>query len=490
MGLAAGLVLALPSTLQAQRTGPMPTTGQGLPMSSGSGTGNETGSITGTGGVSTTGSGSTITGGPAGTRMGSQGFGTGAVGPGGRSVGGAPWMGLGRSPNFGPGGGAHFPDDPALIPFEALTSSGPEDPSGLSSVPPSLLRQARSIPDLAERAMALQRLANAAIFSNELTEAHHALTEASKSALNVEQPLVRDQRLIAIVTTLLSLAEAHLREGKGDTLIEEVAEALPPTSSKVDRDKLIRRAELEWKRAAYLAARITNPTYRSELIYRVVDGQSYGTQTIAKDFPLAGSRPGVKEPSESYDVIAERILRSAASEAETIERPVWRDRALVEVAVNAAGAQLFRVALEVVRRIPQPEVRVDGLVRIAEIQATKSTHPEQATGTYEEAAQAVASIPLDDPRAVLAGVLIDNLISVGRFDDARASVGLYPDIERQMIALGAVAEAQGRRGSADAARKWIAEVPEPHRAVLYRKVVDGIIYAIDQNRNQALSQKP
>ncbi len=39
----------------------------------------------------------------------------------------------------------------------------------------------------------------------------------------------------------------------------------------------------------------------------------------------------------------------------------------------------------------------------------KSDQPDSATPTYEEAARSIASIPLEDPRAVLTGVLIDNL---------------------------------------------------------------------------------
>ena len=116
------------------------------------------------------------------------------------------------------------------------------------------------------------------------------------------------------------------------------------------------------------------------------------------------------------------------------------------------------------------------------------TTAEGATATYAEAAQAVASIPLDDPRAILAGVLIDNLISVGRFEDARATIGLYPGRSRQLIALGAIAESQGRRGAADAARAWIArEIPPQEQSLLFRRVNDGILAAIEQNRSRDLS---
>lgn len=476
--LTAGLVFALTTCLRAQVPS---TTGADLPTTSGTQAPSATGgdlprqSGSGTGGTDTP------------SVRGSQGFGTGRMGPGGRSIGG-PFTSGSRAPDAGPGGGSHFPDDPALVPFSVFQGAGPENASDLSSVPPALLREARTIADPSERALSLSRLAQAAIFSNELAEAHHALSEAGRAALAVKDPMLHDQRIIAVITALLNLADADLREGRADTMIPEVAEALPP-DKKVDRDTLIRRAELEWRRAAHLAVRILNPTFRSEYIYRVVDGQSYGTQAIAREYPLIQASPGAKERHTAYTDMIRRILNDAASQALLIERPVWRDRALVETAVNAAGSHQYKQAVDIARLIPQPEVRTDALVRIAELQATKGDHPEEATATYEEAARAVSSIPLDDPRDVLAGVLIDNLISVGRFDDARASVVLYHDVDHKMIALGAIAYSQGRRGSAAAARQWIArEVPEEHRAVLNRKVNEGIVEAIEQNRSKALDR--
>ena len=211
------------------------------------------------------------------------------------------------------------------------------------------------------------------------------------------------------------------------------------------------------KRAIHLAFRIQNPTFRNEYAFRVVDSESYGTQTLHRDYAQNRAKQNMKEPTDSYETIVARIIRNAASEAEQIEFPVWRDRALVETAVNAAGAHQFRLAVEIARRIPQPEVRTDALVRIAEAEAIRGERPELATATYEEAARAVASIPLDDPRTVLAGVLIDNLISVGRFEDARASVVLYSDIENKVIARrGGVLTRQAR--TAAQARQWIARM--------------------------------
>ncbi len=139
--------------------------------------------------------------------------------------------------------------------------------------------------------------------------------------------------------------------------------------------------------------------------------------------------------------------------------------------------------------IPQPEVRSDALLKIAEIQARRGD-PKGATATYQETAEAVASIPLDDLRTVLTGVLIDNLIAVGRFDDARARSPIYSDTPHKLIALGTIAESQGRRGAAKEAMAWInSEIPAQYRSQLYRRVSNGIVAAVEQNRSRDLSNR-
>jgi hypothetical protein len=470
-------------------------TGAGLPMSSGSGTGSDTGSITGTGGVSDTGYGTTITGGPAGMR-GGRGF----------EYPVNPTVGSGWSPNFGPGGGSHFPDDPSLIPLDAFRDAGGGSAAKGGEgqvVTPDLLQVARSIDEPSERSLALQNLAEAAIFTNQLDVAHVALKEAATTALALPNSLVRDQRLIAVITALVNLAEADVREGKLDLSAieaEDDAKPLPPT----DRHKLVRRAKLAWQRAAYVAGRIGNVTYRSEMLYRVVESASYGSEAVVNEYAPAaeekvspGEKPADAKPGDRDDAngmkrfrkLADEILVQSTQDALFIQRPVWRDRALVTISTNAAGSNQFPRALEIARLIPQPEVRTDALVKIAEIQA-RGNRQKEATATYAEAARAVASIPLDDPRAVLTGVLIDNLITVGRFEDARRCTVLYPDDARRFIALGAIAESQGRRGQSQIAMDWIGrEVPQQHRAALYRRVKEGYIEAIETNRARALSNQ-
>jgi hypothetical protein len=453
---------------------------------------------------------------------------------------------------FGPGTNVTFPDDPGLFPFAPITESEGGISTETSTVQQSQLDAARKIDTPGDRSLALQRVADAAIFSNQLSLAHLALGEAAQAGVEEQVRLVHDQRLIAIITTYMSLAEAHLREGKDLSRPEYDIKSNPlPTS---DRTVLIRRAGVEWQRAVAIARAILNPTYRSEMLYRVIDNMAYGSQTIMTDFtPVVIDGPdGGRDP---YAGPADQILRDAANSVQWIERPVWHDRALVAIAAAASASKQFARGLEVARMIPQPEVRTDALVRLAEGQARfaerearvaeedareaensakraerlaadaeNETRPEakkellaerdrllaerdrmvadrparlenartisnHATTTYRDAAIAVASIPLDDPRAILAGVLIDNLISVGRFEDARATIVLYPDTARRMVALGAIAESQGRRGAAESARYWIhRDVPAEYRAELLRRVNNGILGAIKDNRSRDLNR--
>ncbi|WP_406693451.1 hypothetical protein V5E97_20710 [Singulisphaera sp. Ch08] len=335
-----------------------------------------------------------------------------------------------------------------------------------------------------------------AIFGDQLHLAHRALGEAAAAALAVTDPTVHDLRLIAIINGLNNLSEALLRDGKADLSIPDYNEPLSalPKSPEVDRETLISRAELEWSRAAFLASRINNPTYHTEMLYRVVESQSFGSQTIVNEFPHLESKDDKTAPSNPsqihpLDARADKLLLKSSETAKLINRPVWRDRALVAAATAAAHSKQYARGLQIAQMIPQPEVRSDALVKIAEAQA-RGDDPDGATATYHEAAVAVASIPLDDPRAILAGVLIDNLISVGRFEDARRLIVLYPDESRRLTALGAIAESQGFRGASESAIEWITkEIPKEHQPVLYRKLRFGMLAAIEQNRSRDMSSR-
>jgi hypothetical protein len=225
-------------------------------------------------------------------------------------------------------------------------------------------------------------------------------------------------------------------------------------------------------------------------MYQVVDSQAGGSQNIANQLLRSSvAQSNLVSQADRLNKEADRALLLAAGHARRIERPIWRDRALVAVASNAANSNQFQRGIQVARTIPQPEVRTEGLLRIAEAQARRNFN-DGATETYNEAARAVASIPQNDPRVILAGVLIDSLVSVGRFDDARASIIFYPDYSHQIIALGAIAQSQGARGQAEAARTWIArEAPAEYRPYLKRRVTDGVLATLDKNRSTELSNQ-
>ena len=60
----------------------------------------------------------------------------------------------------------------------------------------------------------------------------------------------------------------------------------------------------------------------------------------------------------------------------------------------------------------------------------------------------------------------------------------------RLNALGAVAESQSRRGLVDAARSWIdRDVSPEDRAVLHRRVDEGLLTVIQLNRSRALSNQ-
>lgn len=362
------------------------------------------------------------------------------------------------------------------------------DPSTLARVAPSVFEQARSLTIPSARAEALQRLADAAIFSAQLDEARAALIEAGEAALQVPYPIIHDQRLIATTDTFIALAEEQLRAAR---IEESIFGEDPAPQPAPDRSVLYAKALEDWERAYALAYQIINPTYRAETLYRVVERQSYGSQLmINESAPLGREGQARPEAPAPIRAIAERTIREAAQEAMTIERPVWQNLALASVCANAALSRQFEVGLEIARTIRQPDSRSETLVRLAESQAL-SGRRDEATRTYSEAAEAAASISSEGVRSVLAGVLIDNLISVGRFEDARACVTLYPDRTQRFIALAAVAESQGRRGLSESAYRWIeVEVDDPtYQAMLKRRVIDGILESVQQNRSSAVGAR-
>ena len=215
-------------------------------------------------------------------------------GPAARGVGGqvapiAPLPGgTTAEAGFTQGVNVQFPNDPLLVPYLKLEQEqfGSPVEGAPTRVTADLLKQARLIPSPEERSLALQRIAKGAIESMQLTLAHQTLEEAAKTVDSITDPLVHDQRLIAIVTSLNTLTPVLLRAGLEEMPRRELDLGGPQRVSKAygSLRLIVRMARLEWKRAAHLAANIGNPTYRNEMLYRVVESEASGSKAIADAF--------------------------------------------------------------------------------------------------------------------------------------------------------------------------------------------------------------
>jgi hypothetical protein len=189
--------------------------------------------------------------------------------------------------------------------------------------------------------------------------------------------------------------------------------------------------------------------------------------------------------------MADDVLVDSWNVARKIDRLLWKNRAMVRIALSASDSRQYNRGVELARTIENAESRSEALLLLAEAQCRHEEDTTVATPTYQAAAEAVASIPQDGLRGVMTGFLIDSLIASGRFDDARASIVIYPEESERFVALGAIAEAQGRRGLAESARRWIAtEAPEAYRSALYRRVVIGVLSAIETERSKEFLGEP
>ncbi len=318
---------------------------------------------------------------------------------------------------LGPGVDVRFPNDPYVIPFMTLAEQGgPIDPNAPTGVTNDLLKNARLITTARERSLALQRIANSAIASNQLFLAHQILEEAVNSATVVEDPLVRDQRLIAIVTSLNILCDALLREGqKPFVTIPSTVAPLAPTPAppqpaanpdalkpedaprKADGIVFLRLARLEWKRGAYLCGLIGNPTYRNEMLYKVADSASSGSASIANEYENAymdvNARPDSADSPKLKEIraAADGVLVESFDYASRIDRLIWKYRAMVRIALEAADSGQYERGLELSRKIDNAESRTEALLLLAESESRNGSQ-SAATQIYQEAAHAAASI--------------------------------------------------------------------------------------------------
>ncbi|HWE38732.1 MAG TPA: hypothetical protein VG406_19445 [Isosphaeraceae bacterium] len=454
LGLGLGLILAIAPPSSAQQ----PSSGSGA----GTGTGLEAG-----------GAGSTGTGMEAG--------GLGATS-------GRPFMRPAGGPSiYGPAG----PTGPRFDPLESPRVVVPGEVERLiGRGTEELMRDALAIADPGERSLALVRVARTSIFLGRPDFGHTAVYKAAEDAQLVVDDTLHDQRIVNVIEAALSLAEEHMRDIRVFEPAQRESPGLPaPLQPKNDRASNLERGRQEWDLAFRLAFVIRNASARTETGYRVVESESIGSASLVREpFRLLGTRPDPRRLPTAIRNFSDGLIVTAIDHATRIERPVWRDRALTAIATNAAVSGQFERAEQAAATIPQPEVRTDAYLKIAENDIIFG-RPGDATKNYQAAARSIAEVPMADPRETLVGVLIDSLIAFGRFDDARASIVLYANPANPPIALAAVAESQGRRGLAKSAQEWIAREPSSEmRSLLYRKLNDGMLAAFEQKRSAELSR--
>jgi hypothetical protein len=403
---------------------------------------------------------------------------------------------------FGPGINVQFPDDPILAPFLSLEE---REAPGVKRAPiritSEMIDTAKQMTEAGERGRILLQITRGAILGNQLTMANKALVEAAAAADEEQNTLIHDQLIISIVTTAGLLSDALLREAKPQLSVFANGgrnEAIP--SPKIEPDVAIRLARLEWRRSVYMAARIKNPTYRSEYLERAIENMGNGSSTIALEYakPTAEEAREKKEPADKeaaekklaeYKKQADEILLEAVDAAQQIERPIWKNNALERVAISAGQSSQYERATQIAAVIENAEARARALVLVAEFQA-RNNQDAAATESYNLVAEAVSSIQQNGLRGVLAGILVDSLISTGRFEDARASLSLYPTDSERFVALGAIAESQGLRRMGAEARAWIdRDVPPQYRSTLYRRLSNGVLRAISEERSKEFQSR-
>jgi hypothetical protein len=399
----------------------------------------------------------------------------------------------------GPGVNVRFPDDPALGPLlSGAEPLSPLDADTAARITPRVIENTKLITDSYDRSRALEEMAREAILSNQLLLAHRALEQAATAAMEEPNSLRHDQLVIEVITTTGLLTEALIREGRSQPSMMELGNNHPePLPKKLESKSSLRLARLEWRRAVVLARAIINPTYRSEYLGRVAEGMARDSSRVILAYVRqpqgtdTAIEPAKLSPEDVRDAerFADMLLTEAAQVASRIERPLWRNSALERTAISAGESQQYPRAFAIARSIENAEARAQALILVAESQCRHSDVSE-ATKTYAEVAEAVARVEQDGLRGVLTGFLVDSLISTGRFEDARACLVLYPTESERFVALGAIAENEGRRGSADRARQWIArDAPAAYRSALYRRVNNGVLAKISNSRQSQFSDR-
>jgi hypothetical protein len=232
---------------------------------------------------------------------------------------------------------------------------------------------ARSVTDPALRATALNLVARSKIIGRKLDEARQDLLDASAAALEMPPGLRRDLRLRSIIQNLVALAHEEVLEAvPNNPPMGDFGESKRQTSF-ADRKKWIDLALEEWRKAAELSGAVENPTYRNEEFAIVVGGQSADAQKIGRDTTRASStRPDLEGQVPELLEATDSIYRQATEHASRIDRPVWSDLAMDNLAISAARSYQFARAIAILKLIPRPQPRADALIKTAEELARRS----------------------------------------------------------------------------------------------------------------------
>jgi hypothetical protein len=350
-----------------------------------------------------------------------------------------------------------------------------------------LLEDAMRVTTPSERALALERTARAKILVREFDDAEKALEDGGIAAAAVPAGTLRDVRIAAVVNTSMLLTD-ELVQAASSTVVTTPfgteSEPLPRTTGSED---LLLQATRIWRRAAELARTIGNDNVESESMHRIAATAARSAADLARRYQGRG-RADQPESGDLESLSPERVqeftgraMLAAEDSANQCKVAIWRDYTLATICGTAGNARLFEESLPIARRIASPAYRTIALVSVAD-SMVQAGNPE-STAAFSDAALAVASIRGTDPRISFGNILIDSLISAGRFRDARQAVGLLPTERSRTHALGAVARSMGERGKSDEAFQWInSEAPEPIRGFLKRAVNDGLLRALERSR--------
>ncbi|MFM1801176.1 MAG: hypothetical protein RJA81_528 [Planctomycetota bacterium] len=373
------------------------------------------------------------------------------------------------------------PDDPSLIPYDFIGPPkfhGPPRPGDRGApelsqdqvklLSDQLFENAQRLTNTEVKVRALDRLARSEIFGTRLLNAIRAIDAANVAVRQLPDGTIKNIRLVSLSTTSTNLTDALIRE------------AIEPDTE--NRREWVDRAIATWKLAADFSSLITNNDLRSEMVSRVAFDISEDAQLIAakiSEFELTNDLD--KELRKRYEDNLDELFDLAIEINEQVPMNVWRNEVAQKIAIKGALAYRFERALKAARTIKQNAPRALALARVAEALARFDLN-DQATEIFNETADVASRISEVSVRNVVAGDLVDRLIALGRFRDARMAIYLYEDDDLRLKALGAVAENQARRGLAHHAVDWInAEIQPVHRSTLIKRVQDGVLQSIQSN---------